>query len=166
MTNTPKHNNHGANNTISTEPLPNSSKTYIKGTLHHDIQVPVRQLSLTNGETITLYDTSGPYTDAQQNINIFAGLPAIREAWINKRNDTELSDNTPPNIIDQHYKAYPKDEPYIKNQNIQRRARRAKSGHNVSQLHYAKQGIITPEMEYVAIRENQHQKENKQASFA
>jgi len=120
---------------ISREPFPASRKVYVKGQLH-DISVAMREINVgntvdrfTDTETpnapVTVYDTSGPYTDPAIDIDLERGLPRVREQWILDRGDT-------------HGKPF-----------------RARSGKNVTQLHYARRGIITPEMEYIAIRENQ-----------
>lgn len=124
------------NEQITRTPFPQSKKTYVAGTMYADVQVPMREIALTNGEHLTVYDCSGAYTDPNCHIDINQGLAAIREPWIIARTDSEYC----PSKIAQ---AFP------------RKVRAAKPGKNVSQLHYAKQGIITAEMEYIAIRENQ-----------
>src|SRR5690606_5762894 len=107
--------------------------------------------ALEQNASLRVYDTSGPYTDPVANIDIRKGLPAIREKWIAERNDTELlntetSKYTLARLHDSTLDALRFD--------LMRKPRRAKAGMNVSQMHYARQGIITPEMEYIAIREN------------
>jgi phosphomethylpyrimidine synthase len=129
------------NPVITTDPLPGSRKAYLPGTLFADIRVPVREIPLTNGQSVTVYDTSGPYTDPNVLIDVRKGLPSVRGSWIEQRNDTEVYTG----LID-HL-----DVPEA----LRRRPRRATAGGNVSQMHYAKRGIITPEMEYIAIRENE-----------
>jgi phosphomethylpyrimidine synthase len=103
-----------------------------------------------------VYDTSGPYTDPDYQIDIRNGLPSLRSQWIDERNDTEFLDG--PTSIFGHER---KTNPELTNMrfNLLRQPRRAKTGKNVSQMHYAKQGIVTPEMEYIAIRENQRREE-------
>jgi phosphomethylpyrimidine synthase len=142
------------------KPLPNSRKIYVQGS-RADIQVPMREIRQTdthamNGSEknppVWVYDTSGPYTDPAVKIDIRSGLPALRESWIAERNDTE--------ILASHNSAYSQarlKDPKLADMrfNLQRQPRRAKAGLNVSQMHYARRGIITPEMEYIAIRENQ-----------
>lgn len=148
---------------ITRTPFPASRKIYVDGQLH-PIRVAMREISLTDtrlygrfGETepnapVTVYDTSGPYTDPEIEIDVRKGLDRLRESWIMERGDVEeldsisseygrqrLKDNNLGHLRFAHHTA-----PY-----------RAKAGMNVSQLHYAKKGIITPEMEYIAIRENQ-----------
>ncbi len=149
---------------ITREPLPASKKIYVPGKLH-DIKVAMREIAVSdtiqqfNGvkknianPSVTVYDTSGPYTDPNFDIDLKKGLPRLREEWIVKRNDVELlsdltseygriraADTSLDALRFEHIK-----KPY-----------RAKSGQNVTQLHYARKGIITPEMEYIAIRENQ-----------
>jgi len=105
---------------------------------------------------VYVYDTSGPYTDPSVKVDIRSGLPALRAAWIAERNDTEeLSGPTSQYGIERL------NDPKLAELrfNLHRKPRRTKSGKNVSQMHYARQGIITPEMEYIAIRENLHRKE-------
>ncbi len=145
---------------ITTEPFPASRKVYVEGTIHPEIRVPMREISLTptdiNGTKrenapITVYDTSGPYTEPNTTIDVHAGLcTKQRRSWIEKRDDTEAytgrevkpEDN---GSGDAQSASFPE----------KRQVLRAKPGKNVSQMHYARQGIITPEMEYIAIRENQ-----------
>ena len=142
------------------KPLPNSRKIYITGS-RPDIQVPMREISQSDtaasigaekNPPIYVYDTSGPYTDPSVKIDIRSGLPALRENWIDSRGDTEILSG--PNS------AYGKErltDPKLAQMrfNLQRKPRRGKTGMNVSQMHYARRGIITPEMEFIAIRENQ-----------
>lgn len=124
----------------SIPPYPASSKVYIPGNLHPDVQVPMRKVELTNGESILLYDTSGIYSTGCGYSSSERSLPAIRANWIAKRDDTEAVRET---------------------DSSQGTIRRAKKTVAATQLAYAKQGIITPEMEYVAIRENQRQLQNQ-----
>jgi phosphomethylpyrimidine synthase len=141
-------------------PLPNSRKIYVQGS-RADIQVPMREISQSDTPTgmggeknppIYVYDTSGPYTDPEVKIDIRSGLAALREKWIVERNDTELL----AGITSQYGIARLNDAKLAEMRfNLKRHPRRAKSGANVSQMHYARKGIITPEMEYIAIRENQ-----------
>ncbi|MEZ0151719.1 MAG: phosphomethylpyrimidine synthase ThiC [Candidatus Reddybacter sp.] len=140
--------------TITQTPLPASKKVYIPSANFADVQVPMRQVTLTTGEQVHLYDTSGPYTDVNVDIDIHRGLPAVRAAWIEGRGDTEsyTGRETKPadngvSDADQATRFY--------NPALQRTPRRAVNGANVSQLHYARKGIITREMEYIAIRENE-----------
>ena len=146
---------------ITRQPLTGSAKIYVQGQIH-DIKVAMREISLTptkhfNGKTeenppVTVYDTSGPYTDPGAQIDLKKGLNRLREEWILKRGDVEqledftsdycrtrLADKSLDGLRFEHLK----------------KPLRAKKGKNVSQMHYAKLGIITPEMEYIAIRENQ-----------
>ncbi len=140
--------------TITQSPLPASKKVYIPSANFADVHVPMRQVTLTTGEEVHLYDTSGPYTDIDVDINIHQGLPDVRSRWIEARGDTETytGRETKPadngvNDADQATRYY--------NPDLQRTPRRAVSGANVTQLHYARKGIITREMEYIAIRENE-----------
>lgn len=124
---------------------PASKKIYVPGKLYPDIRVAMREISLTNGDSLTVYDTSGPYTDSNIVTESFSGLPRIRESWLERRGDTECYES--PQLA-QHV------HPYIP-PTLKRNPRRAKGNQSVSQMAYAKRGIITEEMEYVAIRENQ-----------
>ena len=139
------------------DPLPASTKRYIQGS-RPDLRVPLREIMQTNGEAVTVYDTSGPYTDANASIDVRAGLQALRAGWIADRGDTETYAARILNALDDGRKS---DENAALNllraqaAGLQRTPRRAKAGANVSQMHYARQGIITPEMEFVALRENQ-----------
>lgn len=146
---------------ITTEPLAGSEKCYVVGS-QDDIQVPFRKISLTDtphrdpslpGEPnapIYVYDTSGIYTDPNATIDVEKGLPAIRKPWLDARDDSEeLTEYSSEYTREQE--ATMMDIPLFEHN---RRPRRAKVGKNVSQMHYARQGIITPEMEYIAIREN------------
>lgn len=147
---------------ITTEPFPNSEKVYINGKLFPFIKVPMRKIKLSptklfNGKIIEnpdvyVYDTSGPYTDPKIKIDVYKGIERIREQWIKDRKDVEqLNDFT-----SEYTRGRNKDEKLnsIRFPNIPKPLK-AKPGYNVSQMHYAKKGLITPEMEYVAIRENQ-----------
>ncbi len=129
--------------TESLKPFPNAEKIYVPGKQHASIRVPMRRIQVTSSrpmsptaavtpnEPVVVYDTSGPYTDPQAKIDVKLGLPRTREAWVLERGDAET----------------------VRTEGT-RQVRRAKSGGSVSQMHYARKGIITPEMEYVAIREN------------
>ncbi|CAN4266054.1 ThiC Thiamine biosynthesis protein ThiC [Methylophilaceae bacterium] len=144
----------------TTVPFANSRKVYLQGS-RPDIQVPFREISLSDTPSsfgaeknppVMVYDTSGPYTDPAIAIDIRSGLPALRAKWIEERNDTEQLDG-PSSTFGQARKTDP--ELAEMRFNLLRLPRRAKKGMNVSQMHYARKGIITPEMEYIAIRENQ-----------
>ncbi|MEJ6000816.1 phosphomethylpyrimidine synthase ThiC [Paucibacter soli] len=141
---------------LTREPLPGSSKQYLSGKLHPELRVPMRAIALTNGEVVTVYDASGPYTDAVAPIDVHRGLPAPRAAWVAARGDTEAYEGRRIQLIDDGLRDQ---EQQLKLQalsaGLQRQPRRAKPGANVTQLHYARRGIVTPEMEFVAIRENQ-----------
>lgn len=145
---------------LSREPLPASRKTHVAGSLHPELRVPMRAISLSNGETVTVYDASGPYTDPGAAIDVKRGLPAPRSAWVEARHDTEAYAGRQIQLIDDGLRDQ---EQQLRlrdlSAGLQRTPRRAKggigAGHNVTQLHYARRGIITPEMEFVAIRENQ-----------
>ena len=140
--------------TITREPLPASSKVYVKSESLDDVAVPMREISLTDGTSVTVYDTSGPYTDPQAEIDVHKGLNDVRSAWIEARGDTEFYEGREMNPLDNGHVDEDKAFQFF-NQDLQRKPRRAKAGQNVSQMHYARKGIITPEMEYIAMRENQ-----------
>ncbi len=139
--------------------LPNSRKIYIEGS-RPDIRVPMREISQSDtpamfgsekNPAIYVYDTSGPYTDPAAHIDIRSGLASVRGAWIAERNDTEELAGPSSD-----YGVERLNDPALAELrfNLTRKPRRALPGKNVSQMHYARQGIITPEMEYIAIREN------------
>jgi phosphomethylpyrimidine synthase len=142
------------------QPFPNSRKIYVTGS-RPDIRVPMREITLSDTQhhdrleqnlPLTVYDTSGPYTDPQTQINIRKGLPELRRVWIEERADTQLL----PKLSSKYGRqraADPKLD-HLRFSHL-RPPRQAQSGHNVTQMHYARQGIITPEMEFIAIRENQ-----------
>ncbi|QIL83364.1 phosphomethylpyrimidine synthase ThiC [Diaphorobacter sp. HDW4A] len=142
---------------LSREPFPASTKNFIEGS-KPDIRVPVRDIALTNGEVVSVYDTSGPYTDPTVDIDVRQGLPSVRGSWIDARGDTEYYAGRLRVALDDGRKgdadAIRLEQLRAEAAALQRQPRRAKSGANVSQMHYAKRGIITPEMEYVALREN------------
>lgn len=142
----------------SRQAFPASTKSYLPGTLHPDLRVPVRDISLTTGETATVYDTSGPYTDPAVAIDVRKGLPDVRGAWIAARGDTETYPGRQRMALDDGARKGEHDDRLARLRadaaGLQRTPRRAKSGANVTQMHYARKGIITPEMEYIAIREN------------
>ena len=138
-------------------PFPASQKVYIPGQLHADLRVPVRDIALSNGEQVSVYDTSGPYTDPDAVIDVRRGLASVRSSWIEGRGDVERYPGRPPVALDDGSKsedAVRLAQLRIEAAALQRQPLRAKSGANVTQMHYARRGIITPEMEYVAIREN------------
>jgi len=131
------------------KPLPSSEKVYVTGS-REDLRVPMRAISQSeDNPTLLVYDTSGPYTDPQARIDIRKGLAPLREKWIEERNDTELLDGpsseygrgrlADPRLAELRF-------------DLKRRPRR---GRCVTQMHYARKGIVTPEMEFIAIRENQ-----------
>jgi phosphomethylpyrimidine synthase len=142
------------------QPLPNSRKVYVEGS-RPDIRVPMREITQTDtrinagvekNPPIYVYDCSGPYTDPNAKIDIRSGLAPLREGWIAERGDTEQLSG-PTSEYGQRRLSDP--ELAALRFNLQRAPRRAQAGKNVTQMHYARQGIITPEMEYIAIRENQ-----------
>ncbi|MCY8246618.1 phosphomethylpyrimidine synthase ThiC [Bacillus inaquosorum] len=136
-----------------------SKKVYVEGS-SSDIQVPMREIALspTTGSfgeeenaPVRVYDTSGPYTDPDVTINIQEGLKPLRQKWITERNDVEQYEGRAIKPEDNGYK---KANPNVSYPRLKRNPLRAKAGQNVTQMHYAKKGIITPEMEFIAIREH------------
>ena len=143
-----------------TQPIPNSKKIYVTGT-RPNIRVPMREIScapthtqagLEQNTPITVYDTSGAYTDPEADIDIRRGLTALRQDWIEERDDTACLDK-----LSSAYGQQRLQDPELASLRYEhtRLPRVAKSGANVTQMHYARRGIITPEMEFIAIRENQ-----------
>ena len=139
---------------ITREPISGSRKVYVAHEEYQDIRVPMREISLTDGSSVTVYDTSGPYTDSNQEIDVHQGLPDIRSTWITQRDDSEVYEGRPVQAEDNGISDIAKAFEFF-NPALQRKPRRAKAGKNVTQMHYARQGIITPEMRYIAMRENQ-----------
>ncbi len=150
-----------------TRPFSNSRKIYVQGS-REDIRVGMREIQQADtpdsmgfeeNPPITVYDTSGPFSDPDIEIDLMKGMPDVRTGWIEERGDTELLEGPTS-----EYGAQRKEDPELAHLRFEhlRKPRRAKAGKNVSQLHYARQGIITPEMEYVAIRENQRLTELRQ----
>ena len=142
-----------------TQPFSGSRKIYVEGS-RPDLRVGMREIQqdetaasfgAENNPPITVYDTSGPYTDPEATIDLLKGLPDVRSAWIEERSDSEWLDG--PSSEFGKERAENARLAQLRFEHI-RRPRRAKAGANVSQMHYARKGIITPEMEYVAIREN------------
>ena len=150
----------------SVQPFPKSRKVYIEGS-RSDIRVPMREISLDitptafggePNEPLYVYDTSGPYTDPEAEIDIRKGLAPLRESWIDERQDTVLLDGLTSVYGQTRAADLRLDELRFE---LTRKPRRAKEGCNVTQLHYARKGIITPEMEFIAIRENMKLAKNK-----
>ncbi len=145
---------------LAVESFPNSKKIYIQGS-RDDIRVPMREISQSptlvgavkeDNPCIAVYDTSGPYTDQSVQIDIRKGLNHLRKAWIDERDDTETLLQFTSEYGRQRMQSPELEQIRYEYTPLPRRAR---SGKNVSQMHYARQGMITPEMEYIAIRENQ-----------
>lgn len=150
-----------SNDELTREPFPASTKIYIKGNIHKDIRVPQRQIKLSNDTNLSVYDTSGPYTDSSIDIDVGIGLPAIRREWVSSRKDTEEYEGRIMEPEDNGYKTDVQLD-YVRAGakglvRVPLRAIKDDNGKrkNVSQLYYARQGIITAEMEFVALRENQ-----------
>ena len=149
---------------IDVSSYPRSEKFYVPGTIFPDIRVAMRRVhqyptvTIENGkrvehpnEDIVIYDTSGPYTDPNISIDLYKGLPRNREKWVEQRNDTELLEGITSEYGKERLADKSLDEIRFP---VHHKPRRAKDGKRVTQMHYARKGIITPEMEYVAIREN------------
>ncbi|MBD8897359.1 phosphomethylpyrimidine synthase ThiC [Rhodanobacter sp. DHG33] len=143
-----------------TRPIPGSRKIHAQGS-RADLRVPLREIAqadtpamfgVEKNPAITVYDTSGPYTDPDYSVDLAAGLPALRAAWIAERGDTEALDGRSSEFGRRHANA--PELAAIRFPQLPT-PRRAKAGANVTQMHYARRGIVTPEMEYIAIRENQ-----------
>src|SRR5712675_1072908 len=150
------------------KPMPNSRKVYVEGS-RSDLLVPMREVVQSDtpasfgaekNPPIFVYDTSGPYTDPQARIDVRQGLFALRTKWIEERDDTEeLSGPTSrygherlndPKLADMRF-------------SLKRKPRHARAGRNVTQMHYARKGVVTPEMEFIAIRENLLREEMQRA---
>ncbi len=138
---------------ITKGPLPASSKIHITGRIHPDIRVAMREIAVSGGEApLRVYDTSGPYTDPAHPADIAAGLPALRAGWIAARGDVEAYAGRDPKPEDDGLR--PGEAPRVPVFNRGTRQPLRARGGAVTQLAYARAGIITPEMEYIAIREN------------
>jgi phosphomethylpyrimidine synthase len=145
---------------IPTGERPGSRKVYQPGVLWPDIRVPFREVAVhpsANEPPVTIYDPSGPYTDPKVRIDIDQGLSRVREPWVVSRGDVEIVEN--PREVKPEDNGFAKGEHLAPQFSAPRRVYRAKAGGAVTQLEYARRGIITPEMEYVAIRENLRRKE-------
>ena len=152
---------------ITREPLTGSQKIYVSGTLHPSVKVAMREIKLEDtvihtgvkgaaerrqkNPSVTVYDTSGPYTDPNVEIDIRKGLPQLRQQWILERGDVEEQKESLSEYTNKR-----NSDPSLDHLRFDhlKQPLRAKPGQNVSQMHYARKGIITPEMEYIAIREN------------
>ena len=143
----------------SVQPFPSSRKVYRSGS-RSDVNVPFREISLAEtrssdgverNDSVFVYDTSGPYTDPESRIDIRQGLAPLRARWIEERGDTERLD-----AVSSEYGRLRQNDPKIEPLRFAhlRAPRRARPGANVTQMHYARQGVVTPEMEFIAIREN------------
>ena len=158
----------------SSEPFPNSSRVYVQGEIHPDVRVPMRQIELSPtksmsgeieaNEPVRVYDASGPWGDPDFEGNVEQGLPALRRDWIVKRGDVTEYDGREIKPQDNGYLSTSHAQiaserrgglsPLQSPENARRKPLQASAGHPVTQLWYARQGIITPEMEFIAVREN------------
>ncbi len=154
---------------ITRAPFPASKKIYVQGEMFEDVRVAMREITLSNtkenftGEVqenppVTVYDTSGPYTDPSIDIDVHKGLDKLRAKWIKDRNDVQELDGL--SSMYGQARLHDDDLDWMRFKYL-KKPLKAKEGMNVTQMHYAKKGIITPEMEYIAIRENQRIKEIK-----
>jgi phosphomethylpyrimidine synthase len=160
---------------VSDQSFPNSKKVYVPGKIH-DINVGMREITLTDtlisgtkensvyekNEPLCVYDTSGFYTDENVNVDVHKGIPRLRESWIDARGDVQMLSSNSSSYAQQRLADEGVDE--IRFEHLPK-MRVAKKGKNVTQMHYARQGIITPEMEYIAIRENLKREEVKDATL-
>ena len=154
--------------TLTTTPLPASTKVYVTGE-QEGVAVPMREIALTSRQghgtsgpdSITVYDTSGPYTDPALTMNVRRGLPPLRRPWILSRNDVEEL----PDVSSEYGRLRATDPKFagLRFAHV-RKPLRAKSGGNVTQMSYARKGIVTPEMEFIAIRETQLRKDARRQS--
>ena len=149
---------------ITTGALPGSQKIYVRSENRDDVRVPMREIHLhptANEVPVRVYDTSGPYSDPKAEIDIYEGLPEMRKAWILEREDVEEY---------QGREIKPEDNGNVEEKYlapefpVKKRPLRAKEGMNVTQMHYARKGIVTPEMEFVAVRENLGRKKQAEAA--
>ena len=150
---------------ITTGPLPASRKIYFDGTLHPDVRVPMREISLhetAKEPPVVVYDTSGPYTDPAETIDIEAGLKRLREPWIKARGDVEEYEGRTVKLEDNNATG----EHLVPEFPALRKPMRGINGAAVSQVKYARDGIITPEMEFIAIRENMNRAHDPAAAKA
>ncbi len=159
--------------TITRKPFPKSKKIYVDGTLHN-VRVAMREIELEDSparftaygleqesnQAVTIYDTSGPFTDPSIEIDVRKGIPRICESWIDARDDVRILEDFTSEYARERASRQSDEKLQF---DVVQKPRVAKEGNNVSQMHYARQGIITPEMEYVAIRENQRLQEVKDA---
>ena len=151
---------------VTTGGLPASRKLYVAGERHPEIRVPMREISLhpSAGEPpLVVYDTTGPYTDPAARIDIATGLPRIRESWIAARGDVEEYEGRAPHPADNGNVA---PEKLVSEFPLRRRPLRAKGSRAVTQMAYARAGIVTAEMEFVAIRENEMRARDPKAAYA
>lgn len=147
---------------VSTGPLPGSEKIYVNGS-RSDIRVPMRKINLSptidldgskiENENVVVYDTSGPYTDTNFTIDLQKGLPQLRKTWIEERQDTMIQDS----LSSEYGRMRQADKTldHLRFEHVNTTPRIARENCQITQMYYARQGIITPEMEFIAIRENQ-----------
>src|SRR5215467_9647554 len=143
--------------------FPASQRIYIQGKLHSDVRVPLREIAVTDGDPVRVYDTRGAWGDPAVHCDVRQGLPAIRQEWVVNRGDTLEIEGRAVRPEDNGYLSFRHASIASEGDGrtrlesfpgLRRKPRRSADGKPVTQMHYARKGIITPEMEYIAIREN------------
>ena len=140
--------------------FPSSTRVYTQGSLHRSVRVPFRDISTKDNSSLRVYDTRGPWGDPEATCEVRMGLSPLRESWILERGDSEeyQGRNIKPEdngfLSDKHAADSSGKNRFEPFPGVRRRPRRASNGGAVSQIHYARKGIVTPEMEFIAIREN------------
>src|SRR5687768_12999712 len=140
--------------------FPASFRVYTAGTIHRSIRVPFRDITLRDNPPMRVYDTRGPWGDSDVTCDVRMGLSPVRESWVLERGDSEeyAGRNVKPEdngfLTSRHADLSTGKHRFEPFPGVRRRPRRAMNGGAVTQLHYARKGIITPEMEFIAIREN------------
>src|SRR5467141_1073884 len=150
--------------------LPASERVYVEGQIYPSVRVPLREISVKDGSHLRVYDTRGPWGDPRQVCDVRHGLPALRQPWINERGDTVEYEGREIRPEDNGFLSFnhaAQSEGRMRLESfpgLRRRPRKAAAGKAVTQLHYARQGIVTPEMEFIAIRENLGRQQAYEAS--
>ncbi len=150
--------------------LPASERVYVEGQIYPSVRVPLREISVKDGSHLRVYDTRGPWGDPRQVCDVLHGLPALRQPWINERGDTVEYEGREIRPEDNGFLSFnhaAQSEGRMRLESfpgLRRRPRKAAAGKAVTQLHYARQGIVTPEMEFIAIRENLGRQQAYEAS--
>ena len=153
---------------VTTGPIRGSRKVHVGSPTNADVRVAMREIMLEPGcgePPLRVYDPSGPYTDGNARIDIMAGLPELRAPWIRARGDVEEVLQREVRPEDNGQLGPDRSGGVAPFPGVRKRVLRAKPGANVSQMHYARKGIITPEMEYVAVRENLGREQLREAAI-